>query len=1097
MAKVDRPCGNFKAAYLAECEATNTPVREDIAFDVEHLFSSNNVKEFNLEEFEGPLSTNDVKCLLGALRYNPYFTALKLRNMKLEKEQTLAFLACLRSNRAIESISLSGLQASKDFYVELFKELSANKQCAVREINLADNKEFGDTGSGAISNWISTLPHGVSVLDLSNCAMRGKGIATLCGAFKKNMHVNTTLTRLDLSHNRFEAEGSSALSAFLAQPNALTQLYLRDCGASLDLILGALNRGTSREIKELDISANKVTPKSSHLSVFVKSSSTISKLNVSATGFTSEMFKELLGAIKGNPYIQSVEVIASKNSLGIAGARVIMDEGGDMINIVAMDLSENDFDDESMIAVCHGLARAASLKRLDLSRNMPSKGKSRDLAIEGLINLITSPDSALEHFTFCGGKGTQLGADMLRLIDAMGDAVITGLDISGHGIGNKGASSLGKMLQSNHALVSLVWDENGTTMPGFKNFRKGLKRNSTLKSMSLPILDIESALSKESDKPGFLKVIKDLEACIVNNNSPKSKFKAKSERGGNEFLFFSTSQREALEKQIVKLKSKGKKPSEEDMIAIKDAENFETVIGDLHIAKADTLAELEIAMKAKLQTFAEELGPLLAQHLMGLKRKMLDIIGAGYASLDEDTVRRIGTGISFGTREVDINELQEVMVVAAGSDIAIRSRESYQSAVDIASDYCFEKLEENLMQITDRLQNEVEEAKSKPKKSKKHKKDDSLVKEGSSSSLQTTSSTSSKKEKKRAVEEEEAVEAEGAATPEDGEIEEATEVEEDAEEEVQEEAQEEGTEENTNDDGTSTPPTESADDSDLRAYSTPSLAPPHGNLAGMGGSGPINVAPKKMPPAIPKAGPPPTPKFKLPGPPMPATPGASTPGEPKFAPKGPPPKIPAGFPPKTPGAGPPTPSGQAANIGKIPAMAVQMKLGSGAGTPNAGSPAPGLAGKGPGPLRPAGAAPPIPMMLPGAKKVGNAAPSAAAALEKPTPTVAVSPAKDDKTKDKAKDKDKKKETSKTKPASKPAAKTGKKKEDNSTLIANVTSQGAASGLSAASTQAAPEGAIENITQTTGGPMADPRANRAGGAARRRPPTRRPQGPTAV
>jgi hypothetical protein len=1154
LTKVDRPCGNYKAAYLAECEASGTPVREDIAFDVEHLFSSNNVKEFNLEEFEGPLSTNDIKCLLGALRYNPYFTALKMRNHKLEKEQAMAMLACLRSNRAIESVSLGGLQANKDFYVELFKELGSNKQCAVRELNLSDNKEFGDTGSTALSNWISALPHGVSVLDLSNCAMRGKGIATICGAFKKNAQVNTTLTRLDLSQNRFEAEGSSALAAFLAQPNALTQLYLRDCGATLDLILGALNRGTSREIRELDISANKVTPKSTHLSVFVRSSSTITKLNVSATGFTAEMLKELLASIKSNPYLQSIELIASKNAFGLAGARVIMDEGGDMTNITSLDISENDFDDESMIAVCHGLARAVSVKKLDLSRNMPSKGRSRDLAIEGLINLITSPDSALEHFTFCGGKGTQLGPDMLRLIDAMGDAIISGLDITGHAIGNKGASSLGKMLQSNHTLHSLVWDENGTTLVGFKNFRKGLKRNSSLKSMSLPILDIEAALSKESDKPGFLKVIRDLEACIVNNNSPKSKFKAKEARGGNEFLFFSTSQREALEKQIVKLKSKGKKPSEDDQIAIKDAENFETVIGDLHIAKADTLAELEVALKAKLQSIAEELSPLLAQHLMGLKRKMLDIIKNGYASLDEDTVRRIGTGISFGTREVDVKELQDVMVVAAGADIAVRSQESYQSAVDIASDYCFEKLEENLIQITERLQNEVEEAKLKPKKVKKHKKDKSdsigLVKDGSSGSLATTSSASSKtKDKTRSkpvVEESDDETAatsandggDGAATPDDGEIEEAAEVEEVAEEEetvddatTQDDAtaEDDATEPES---GTATPPTESADDGAVRTHSQPSLlAAPSGGLNQMGGSGPISVAPKKMPPALPKSGPPPTPKFKLPGMMGPAVPGGpppaalaggtsggppasgppSTPGEAKFAPKGPPPKVPMGFPPKVPvvgpvpaGGAPPTPV-VAGAVGKVAAL--QMKLGTPGGPPP--GTAPGTPGKGPGPLRPAGVAPPIPMVLPGVKKVGAAPATPVTAA----PSAPASSSKDekDKSKDKTKeDKDKPKDKKKTeapksssktptKTSSKPTSAGGKKKDGDkdATFISNVTSQGAASGLSAASTQAAPEGALDNMTQATGGPMVDPRANRAGGAARRRPPTRRPQGPSAV
>ena len=1129
--KIERPCGNFKAAYLAECEASNTPVREDIAFDVEHLFSANNVKEFNLEEFEGPLSMADIKCLLGALRFNPYFTALKLRNIKLEKDQAIAILACLRANRAIESLSLAGLITSKDFYSDLFKELGANKQCAVRELNFTENKEFGDTGATALANWVSGLSYGVSVLDLSQCQIRGKGIATVCTALKKNTQVSTTLTRLDLSGNRLEADGSSALAAFLAQPNALTQLYLHDSATSLDLILGALNRGTSREIRELDISSNKLAAASAkasgnQLSGFVRSSSTLIKLNISGTGPTADIFKELLTAIKGNPYLLSVDLNASKNSLGVAGGRVLMDEGGDMTNITSLDVSENDFDDEAMIAACTGLSRSISIKRLDLSRNLPSKGKARDLAVESLINLITSPESSLEYLTFCGGKGTQLGADMLRLIDAMGDAVITGLDITGHAIGNKGASSLGKMLQSNNVLTSLSWDENGTTLVGFKNFRKGLKRNTTLKYMSLPILDIETALSKESDKPGFLKVIRDLESCIVNNNSPKSKFKAKDAKGGNEFLFFSTSQREALERHIVKLKSKGKKPADEDLVAIKDAENFETVIGDLHIAKADALHAMEAALKLKLQKMAEELSPFFAQHLGELKTRMINIIQEGYASLDESTVRRIGMNISFGTREVDVKELQEVMVIAAGSDIGLRADASFQSAVDIAADYCFEKIEDNLIQITERLQNEVEEAK-KPKKVKKHKKDGSrsdgggMVKDSSSGSLASTKSKDKRRTEESDEEESTATTATTAVPEEDPEEEEpANEPEDDLYVEDEDTVPDETAHAET---GTSTPPTEAAeDDSSLqRTSSAPQnvmLGPPP-PVATMGGSGPISVPPKKMPPALPKSGPPPLPKFKMPMPaggapppgPLSASAGGSSPtgSGPSpgggFAPKGPPPKVPSGFPPKS--AAPPMPNmggsvggGDKPVPGKLAPMLVQLKLGQ-PGQPAApGGPAPGGA-----PPRMPSTGPPVSGGPP--KISAPVTPSTTTPIKKPAPPTGTPPdklsskdkEKDKKEKEKEK-KDKKDTPSKTTSKAPASSKTSSSKKGPAApepFMSNVAAQGASSGLSAGSTQVAEEGAIDAVTQATGGPMADPRANRAAGAARRRPPTRRPQGPTAV
>jgi Ran GTPase-activating protein (RanGAP) involved in mRNA processing and transport len=61
---------------------------------------------------------------------------------------------------------------------------------------------------------------------------------------------------------------------------------------------------------------------------------------------------------------------------------------------------------------------------------------------------------------------------LIPLIDAIGtNDSITHLDISGNNIGNKGAMALAKAIQTNQTLTHLVWDENGTTLTGFQNFK--------------------------------------------------------------------------------------------------------------------------------------------------------------------------------------------------------------------------------------------------------------------------------------------------------------------------------------------------------------------------------------------------------------------------------------------------------------------------------------------------------------------------------------------------------------------------------------------------------------------------------------------------
>jgi len=61
---------------------------------------------------------------------------------------------------------------------------------------------------------------------------------------------------------------------------------------------------------------------------------------------------------------------------------------------------------------------------------------------------------------------------LIPLIDAIGtnDSIVY-LDISGNNLGNRGAMAMSKALQTNTTLTTLHWDENGTTLQGFRNFR--------------------------------------------------------------------------------------------------------------------------------------------------------------------------------------------------------------------------------------------------------------------------------------------------------------------------------------------------------------------------------------------------------------------------------------------------------------------------------------------------------------------------------------------------------------------------------------------------------------------------------------------------
>lgn len=66
----------------------------------------------------------------------------------------------------------------------------------------------------------------------------------------------------------------------------------------------------------------------------------------------------------------------------------------------------------------------------------------------------------------------QLRQDLLPLLAVISlNTTLTSLDVSGHQMGNKGATALGKALQINNTLLHLAWDENATTLPGFSYFK--------------------------------------------------------------------------------------------------------------------------------------------------------------------------------------------------------------------------------------------------------------------------------------------------------------------------------------------------------------------------------------------------------------------------------------------------------------------------------------------------------------------------------------------------------------------------------------------------------------------------------------------------
>jgi len=101
----------------------------------------------------------------------------------------------------------------------------------------------------------------------------------------------------------------------------------------------------------------------------------------------------------------------------------------------------------------------------------------------------------LEHLEMSGNPKGQLRTEVLPIVFAlMRNRSLEYIDITGHAGSDNLALVLGKALQVNTTLKTLVWDDNHISAHGYSIIRHALhSKNSTLSSMPIPFNDVSAA----------------------------------------------------------------------------------------------------------------------------------------------------------------------------------------------------------------------------------------------------------------------------------------------------------------------------------------------------------------------------------------------------------------------------------------------------------------------------------------------------------------------------------------------------------------------------------------------------------------------------
>ncbi|NXV24297.1 CARL2 protein, partial [Cepphus grylle] len=554
------PCGGFSETYAALCDYNGFAFREEIQWDVDNIYHSQDCREFNLLDFSH-LESRDVALSIAALSFNLWFTKLFCKDFRLSQEILEQLLYMLSKSVTLEELVLENSGLKADFAQRMAQALSNHPDSVLHTINLAGN-QLEDRGIVAFSQLVEKSPKGLQSLSLARTMLSAKaGMSTLCKALADNKAIGSSLRHLDLSGNPGTLAGDDIrnLQSLLRQCRLLSHLSLAGTDCPLDAVsthaggpgsepplpktlpphpnwhgavemwwaaspampcslFGALVHGCHTSLVHLDLSKNVYSHKrvktiSPDVKEFFSQACALQHVSLAGTKLPADAVRALLQGLADNSHVSDLCLDLSNCELRSAGAQVIQDLIPDASSISDLDLSDNGFDPD-MVTLVLSIGRSKSIRHVSLGKNFNIKSKEGLLdVLHRIVQLTQEDDCPLQSLSVAESR-LKLGTNVL--LSALGsNTSLVALDISGNAMGDTGAKMLAKALQINTKLRTVVWDRNNTTAHGLLEVAQALERNYTLKSMPLPMSDVAQAYRSSPERTE--EAVHKLQSCLTRN----------------------------------------------------------------------------------------------------------------------------------------------------------------------------------------------------------------------------------------------------------------------------------------------------------------------------------------------------------------------------------------------------------------------------------------------------------------------------------------------------------------------------------------------------------------------------------------------------
>ncbi|XP_051787476.1 capping protein, Arp2/3 and myosin-I linker protein 2 isoform X2 [Erpetoichthys calabaricus] len=550
------PCGGFSETYAALCDYNEFSCREEIQWDVDNIYHSQENREFNLLDFSH-MESRDVALAVAALSFNQWFTKIYCKDFKLSSEVLEQVLYMINRSPKLEEVSLENCGLKMDFALKMAQALREHTCSALHMVTIAGN-QIEDRGAAALCQEFENLTSGLAHISFSRCNLSPKGLNALGQALTTNKSFSNSLRYLDLSGNPglLSTEEANDLFLFLSCSNILTHLDLSATDCPLPPLFVALSVGCCSKLSYLNVSRNIYSHKKARdipesLKDFFCGCKELKFMGFSGTKIPSEALRILLQSLASNSYLSDLELDLSYCELRSPGAQVIQDHIFEANAIGRLDLSDNGFDSD-MVTLVLSIGRSQSIRHLSLGKNFGMKSKALADVLHRIVQLIQEEECPLESLSVAESR-LKTGTNVL--ITALGsNNSLTKIDISGNYMGDMGAKMLAKALQVNTTLGTVIWDRNNTSAAGFLDVAHALERNYTLKCMPIPINDVSQAYRNNPEKTE--EAVQKIQAWLQRNNQRQT---AVSERAFRLQQGIMTSTSEQLVKRMcAKLEDKVK-----------------------------------------------------------------------------------------------------------------------------------------------------------------------------------------------------------------------------------------------------------------------------------------------------------------------------------------------------------------------------------------------------------------------------------------------------------------------------------------------------------------------------------------------------------